>query len=372
MKLFEDQDIAFMHLALDAAKLGEFSAHPNPRVGCVIVKEGSVISSGLHWQTGSHHAEINALQGIDAKGATVYVNLEPCSHVGKTPACTDALIKAKVARVVVGCVDPNPYVAGKGVQALINAGIAVTVGVLEDEALELNKGFFKRMKKHMPYVRVKIGMSLDAKVAMQSGESKWITSAESRQHVQQWRARSGAILTSSQTVLADDCRCNVRDIASLGLKDETLFRQPLRVVVDSDAKVPLNKAIFQQEGKTLIATCKQGYHAPQDNIDTIVLPSKNNKVDLKSLLEYLAKQEINDVLVEAGPTLVGALLQEELVDELLLYIAPKLLGNEARSLAALPGMTKLSEHIAGFFSHAEKINEDLFVVMTLNENELKP
>ncbi len=366
MKSSDEQDIVFMQMALDLAKQGQYSTHPNPRVGCVMVKDGKVIASGLHWKAGFEHAEINALKLADCKDATCYVTLEPCSHIGKTNPCVNALIAAKIKRVVIANIDPNPQVKGKGIQALLNAGIDVSIGVLEKEATELNKGFFARMNRGAPYVRAKIGMSLDGKVAMQSGESQWITGPASRLHVQQWRAQCGAIITGSETVIKDDCRLTVREIETF-LPDPTLFTQPLRVVIDSRNRVPRDKAIFQQSGKTLIATTAKPHMSEQDDI--IILPQKNGKVDLSALLKWLGEKEINDVLIEAGPTLVGALLQDGLIDELLLYIAPKILGSEAKSFAAIPGLTKLSDCLNGEFIHTQKIEKDMFVIMKLKEDE---
>ncbi|MBS0287414.1 MAG: bifunctional diaminohydroxyphosphoribosylaminopyrimidine deaminase/5-amino-6-(5-phosphoribosylamino)uracil reductase RibD [Proteobacteria bacterium] len=367
MKLPEDQDIFFMQQALELAKQGAFSARPNPQVGCILVKNGQVIAKGLHWQCGGPHAEVNALsQTTDAQGATCYVTLEPCSHVGRTGPCVDALIQAKVARVVIAGIDPNPQVQGKSIKALVNAGIDVKVGVLEQAAFTLNQGFFSRMQRGIPYVRAKVGMSLDGKVAMQNGESQWITSQASREQVQRWRAKSGAILTGSETVLKDNCRLTVRNPEKLGLTHEIEFKQPLRVVVDSKLKVSKDKAIFSEPSETIVATLGNSLTGNTAS-NGVGFPEKNGYVDLKALLEYLADREINDVLVEAGPTLVGAMLEQGLIDELLIYIAPKLLGNDAKPLATLKGITQLSEHIGGQFTQLEKVGDDLFVILKLNK-----
>ncbi len=373
MKLADNEDITFIRLALDLASLGVFSAHPNPRVGCVLVKDGKVIGEGLHWQTGSAHAEVNALQNAaDVKGATCYVTLEPCAHVGRTPACVDALIEAGVKKVVIACIDPNPQVKGKGIQKLLEAGIEVVVGVLEEQAIALNIGFFSRMIRHRPYVRAKVAMSLDGRVAMASGESQWITGETARKQGHLWRARSGAVLTGNETVLKDNCRLTVRDEQSLGLPEGMVFRQPLRVVVDSSLKVPMDKAIFQQPGKTVVATVKKRQNEipiSNEKREVVVLPEKDGHVDLKALLEWLGEREINDVLVEAGPTLTGVMLQQGLIDEALLYVAPKLLGSDAMPMASLPGFSVLSDHIKGAFTQVEHCGKDLFVVMKISNNE---
>ncbi|MGD9591073.1 MAG: bifunctional diaminohydroxyphosphoribosylaminopyrimidine deaminase/5-amino-6-(5-phosphoribosylamino)uracil reductase RibD [Candidatus Berkiella sp.] len=365
MKLSEEQDIAFMQMALDLAKQGEFTARPNPLVGCVMVKDGKVISKGFHLKAGLEHAEINALKDANCEGATCYVTLEPCAHEGKTGPCVNALILAKVKTVVIASVDPNPQVQGKGVKALCQAGIHVRLGVLEKEAQALNKGFFSRMIRRRPFVRAKVGMSLDGKVAMQSGESQWITCEASRMQVQTWRARSGAIITGSETVMVDNCRLTVRDKPAT-LQDDNFFTQPLKIVIDSQLRVPKDKAIFSQ-GTTWVATT-QKLSAKLDQ-HTVVLPQKNGKVDLNALLQWLAEKEINDVLIEAGPTLVGALLQQGLIDELLLFVAPKLLGSNAKSFASLSGFDKLSDAIVGKFGQCEKSAQDLFIVLKLNEEE---
>lgn len=362
-----NQDITYMQKALAMALEGQYTAHPNPMVGCVIVKDNVVLAKGAHYKAGQAHAEINALKQANAEGATCYVTLEPCAHTGKTGPCVNALIEAKVKRVVIANIDPNPLVKGKGIEALLKAGIDVHIGVLEKEAAQLNKGFYSRVIRQRPYVRAKIGMSLDGKVAMISGESQWITSTESRENAHRWRAKSGAIITGSNTVLADDCRLTVRNIEALKVKENT-FSQPLRVVIDSQLRVPSDKAIFSQEGTTLIATTKNNATTnAQDNV--VVLPSKEGKIDLNALMQFLAEKEINDVLVEAGPTLIGALLKQGLIDELLVYIAPLIMGNDARSFATLSGFDKLANCLKGSFSTVEKNEHDLFAVLKLTEDE---
>lgn len=375
MKALSDLDNDFMRQALALAMLGQYTAHPNPRVGCVLVKDHQIVGQGYHWQTGTPHAEIHALQQAKAaaKGATCYVTLEPCVHVGRTPPCINALIEADIKRVVIASLDPNPLVAGKGVKALQEAGIAVSVGILQNEAQTLNKGFFSRMQRRRPYVRGKIGMSLDGRVAMASGESQWITCPEARTDVQRWRARSGAILTGCQTVKQDNCRLTVRQLELLELFQTQHFQQPLRVIVDSRLTVNPLADIFRQEGKTAVASLHaQAFKewtkkVPTGAVECIALPEKEGHVDLQALIEWLGEKEINDVLVEAGPTLMGALLQEALIDELLIYMAPKLLGNDARPMANLPGMTRLQDHIGASFTEVEAIGQDLRLVVKLSD-----
>ncbi|MBS0288734.1 MAG: bifunctional diaminohydroxyphosphoribosylaminopyrimidine deaminase/5-amino-6-(5-phosphoribosylamino)uracil reductase RibD [Proteobacteria bacterium] len=362
MKFSDNSDVVFMQQALALAKKGEYSARPNPCVGCVMVKDGKVIATGLHWQAGAAHAEVNALLQADCKGATCYVTLEPCSHHGRTPPCVQALIAAKVSRVVIASQDPNPLVRGKGIQSLMDAGIAVSVGLLEKEAIALNKGFYSRMQRNLPFVRAKIAMSLDAKVAMSNGESQWITTQAARNHAHLWRARSGAIITTSETVLHDNCRLTVRDEKALALDHNVKFQQPWRILVDSQLRVAKDAAIFHQPGKTTVVTLKQAKNH-------VVLPEKDGKVNLFALLSWLSDCEINDVMIEAGETFVGALLKLGLIDELLIYLSPKILGTEARSFAKLTGLSKLSDALQGTLTHVEKIDKDLFIIISMKENE---
>ncbi len=329
-------DQQYMNRAIQLARKGLFTTHPNPRVGCVLVKNDQIIGEGFHLKAGEGHAEVNALAeaGEEANSARCYVTLEPCSHQGKTPPCADALIKAGISEVFIAMQDPNPLVAGKGINKLKAAGINVTVGLCEAQAEGLNPGFIKRMRTGLPYVRVKIGASLDGRTAMASGESQWITSGASRKDVQRWRAKSSAILTGVDTVLADDPSMNVRD-ADI----EMAGRQPLRVVLDSQFRFPKNAKMARLAGETLIMT---GLEIEQDNALQVKINS-DYKIDLENALRELAKREINEVLVEAGPTLSGALIQAGLVDELILYLAPKLLGGAAKPLVHLPGLEKLAD-----------------------------
>lgn len=338
-----ERDHLFMARALRLARKGIYSTHPNPRVGCVIVRDGEIVGEGWHARAGEPHAEVHALRqaGERARGATAYVTLEPCSHHGRTPPCADALVAAGVDRVVAAMQDPNPQVAGRGLLRLANAGIEVLSGVLEAEARALNVGFIKRMESGLPFVRVKSAMSLDGRTAMASGESQWITGPAARAEVQRLRAQSSVVLSGADTVLADDARLTVRP-DELGLGGEATFmaasRPPLRVLVDGRLRVPLSKAFFQA-GPALVATCaaaaaRDRYLA--DGHELLAVPGSNDHVDLRKLLQELAGRGVNEVLVEAGPRLAGAFARAGLVDEYRIFVAPKLLGSHARPLFELP------------------------------------
>jgi diaminohydroxyphosphoribosylaminopyrimidine deaminase/5-amino-6-(5-phosphoribosylamino)uracil reductase len=344
-------DLHYMGRALELARKGLYTAHPNPRVGCVIVRDGQVVGEGWHVRAGEPHAEVHALRqaGDKAQGATAYVTLEPCSHHGRTPPCADALVNAGVARVVAAMQDPNPNVAGKGLLRLMNAGIVVHSGVLEEQARALNKGFLKRMEHGLPYVRVKLAMSLDGRTAMASGESKWITGPAARSAVQRLRAQSSVVLTGADTVLADGARLTVRP-DELGLDDEltalALSRPPLRVLIDGQLRVPL-EAPFFRAGPTLVATCaaaqaRERYHG--QGHDLLALANSDGQVDLLKLLHELAARGVNDVLVEAGPRLAGAFTRLGLVDEYQIFIAGKFLGSSSRPLLELP-LAQMSEAV---------------------------
>jgi diaminohydroxyphosphoribosylaminopyrimidine deaminase/5-amino-6-(5-phosphoribosylamino)uracil reductase len=342
-------DAAYMARALELARKGVYSTHPNPRVGCVIVREGEVVGEGWHVRAGEPHAEVHALRqaGDKAKGATAYVTLEPCSHHGRTPPCADALVNAGVARVVAAMQDPNPDVAGRGLLRLMSAGIAVQSGVLEGEARALNKGFLKRMEHGLPYVRVKLAMSLDGRTAMASGESQWITGPEARSAVQRLRAQSSVVLTGADTVLADNARLTVRP-DELGLNAEltalAVTRPPLRVLVDGRLRVPLDAPFFKA-GSALVVTCaaasaRERYQ--EEGHEMLALPSSGGHVDLRKLLVELASRGVNDVLVEAGPKLAGAFTRLGLVDEYQIFVAGKFMGSSARPLLDLP-LAQMSE-----------------------------
>jgi diaminohydroxyphosphoribosylaminopyrimidine deaminase/5-amino-6-(5-phosphoribosylamino)uracil reductase len=336
-------DHQFMAQALRLARKGLYSTHPNPRVGCVIVRDGRIVGEGWHARAGEPHAEVHALRqaGDKARGATAYVTLEPCSHHGRTPPCADALVAAGVARVVAAMQDPNPQVAGSGLRRLAEVGIEVASGVLEEEARALNAGFIKRMEKGLPFVRVKLAMSLDGRTAMASGESQWITGPAARSAVQRLRAQASVVLSGADTVLADDARLTVRaDELGLGAELTALAqaRPPLRVLVDGRLRVPLNKSFFQV-GPALVATCAAAAardRYQEDGHELLAVPGSNGHVDLRKLLQELASRGANEVLVEAGPRLAGAFARAGLVDEYRIFVAPKLLGSSARPLLELP------------------------------------
>ena len=342
-------DAHYMARALELARKGLYSTHPNPRVGCVIVRDGQVIGEGWHVRAGEPHAEVHALRqaGELARDATVYVTLEPCSHFGRTPPCAEALVQAGVARVVVAMRDPNPQVAGRGLLRLLDAGIAVHSGVLESEARLLNQGFLKRMEHGLPFVRVKLAMSLDGRTAMASGESQWITGPAARSVVQRLRARSSVVITGADTVLTDQARLTVRpDELGLGAELTALAEQrpPLRLLIDGRLRVPLDAPFFRA-GPALVATCaaataRERYQ--EDGHELLAVSGSNGHVDLRKLLVELAGRGINEVLVEAGPRLAGAFARQGLVDEYQIFVAGQFLGSSARPLLDWP-LNQMSE-----------------------------
>ncbi|KQQ60422.1 bifunctional diaminohydroxyphosphoribosylaminopyrimidine deaminase/5-amino-6-(5-phosphoribosylamino)uracil reductase [Pseudomonas sp. Leaf129] len=342
-------DARHMARALELARKGVYSTHPNPRVGCVIVRDGETVGEGWHVQAGGPHAEVHALRqaGDRARGATAYVTLEPCSHHGRTPPCAEALVEAGVARVVVAMQDPNPQVAGQGLERLRQAGIAVTCPLLATEARALNPGFLKRMEHGQPYIRVKLAMSLDGRTAMASGESQWITGPAARSAVQRLRAQSSAVLTGADSVIADGARMTVR-AAELGLDAETVElatrRTPLRILIDGRLRVPLDAPFFQA-GPALVVTCADAAAHPQyahGGHELLSLRGEDGRVDLPQLSIELARRGINEVLVEAGASLAGAFAKQGLVDEYQLFIAAKFMGSTARPLLDWP-LERMSE-----------------------------
>jgi diaminohydroxyphosphoribosylaminopyrimidine deaminase/5-amino-6-(5-phosphoribosylamino)uracil reductase len=333
-----------MARALQLAERGLFTTHPNPRVGCVIVRGEEIVGEGWHQKAGGPHAEIHALQqtGEQARGATAYVTLEPCSHHGKTPPCADALIDAGIARVVIAMQDPNPQVAGSGIARLQAAGIKVTVGLLESEAAALNPGFILRMREGRPFVRCKMAMSLDGRTAMASGESQWITGSDARDDGQRLRARSSAIMTGVGTVLADDPQMTVRI-------EGTEVRTPLRIVLDPHLSTPISARILQGDAPTLIVTAVEEPGIQQQfeeaGIEVISVPGHSETINLPALMLILAEREINEIHLEAGATLSGAMLREGLIDELNIYMAAKLMGSGARALFNTPGLDLLADAV---------------------------
>jgi len=358
-----------MARAIHLARLGLYTTEPNPRVGCVLVRDGVVVGEGYHRRAGEPHAERNAIAaaGRRARGATAYVTLEPCCHQGKTPPCTDGLLEAGVTRVVAAMGDPNPLVAGNGLEILRETGVEVAVGLLEEEARALNPGFIARMERGLPYVRCKLAASLDGRTAMASGESKWITSEVARRDVQLLRARSSAIVTGIKTLLADDPSMNVRLGADdlPGMDPGERVRQPLRVLVDSRLRTPANARMIGLPGTTLIACVDQDpIHAMRlesAGAKVYVCPESGGRVDLRSLFQYLARQEINEVLIESGPILAGAALQAGLIDEILLYLAPHLMGDCARGLFRLPGLERMQDRVELAIKDVRMVGRDMRV-----------
>jgi len=356
MSGFSAADSRWMARALQLAQRGLLTTTPNPRVGCVLVKDGKNIGEGWHVRAGEPHAEVHALRaaGAAAQDATAYVTLEPCSHHGRTPPCAEALIGARVARVVCAMQDPNPQVAGQGIAKLRAAGMAVETGLMEAAAREQNNGFVSRMTRGLPFVRSKIAASLDGRTALANGVSQWITGDAARQDVQRWRARSCAVLTGIGTVLADDPQLNVREIA--------VERQPLRVVLDSALRISPSARIVQG-GQTLIYTVSADT-LKRDALtacgaEVVVLPDVAGQVDLLTVLRNLAQRGIYEVLVEAGKTLNGALLRAGLLDELVLYLAPQLLGDAARGLADLGELTQLEQRVGLVWQEVRHVGGDL-------------
>ncbi len=340
---FTADDHRHMARALRLARRGLWGTHPNPRVGCVVVRDGDVVGEGWHERAGAPHAEIHALRaaGERARGAVVYVTLEPCSHHGRTPPCADALVAAGVAEVVAAVVDPNPQVAGCGLERLRAAGIAVRHGLMAAEAEALNAGFFRRQRAGLPWVRVKSAMSLDGRTAMASGESKWITGEAARLDVHRLRASASHMVTGIGTVLADDPSLTVRLPP-----EEGAWRQPERVILDPRLETPAGARILREPGETFVATLPGRAAARPDLAEAgarlVELPGDEERIDLAALLEWLARErQANEVMVEAGATLAGAFLEAGLADELVLYLAPHLMGSDARGAFTMPGVLEM-------------------------------
>ena len=351
MNKFSLQDHQFMQRAIYLAKRGHYTTSPNPRVGCVIVLNGEVVGEGFHEISGQGHAEVHALKqaGAKAKGATAYVTLEPCSHFGLTPPCAEALIKAQVGHVIAAMVDPNPQVSGRGLERLKSAGITTEFGLLEQDARDLNPGFIRLMTTKLPYVRCKLAASLDGKTAMASGESQWITSAHAREDVQRLRAQSCGVICGADSVIFDDAKMTVRWSALGELKnsyEEAKVRQPIRIVIDSKNRLTPDLAIFKTASKIiLIRTSIENEQTWPHFVEQVVISKAKDseQISLKHLLIYLAQQGLNDILIESGAKLAGAFMSENLVDELILYQAPKLIGSEGKSLVDIPAILQLSE-----------------------------
>ena len=353
-----------MARALRLAEAGRYTTHPNPRVGCVLWRDGEIVGEGAHLRAGEPHAEVFALRqaGERARGATAFVTLEPCNHHGRTPPCSEALVAAGVSRVVAAMEDPNPLVAGKGLERLRAAGIAVESGLLQADAERLNRGFVSRMRRQRPLVILKLAASLDGRTAMASGESQWITGEPARQDVHRRRAEAGAVLTTSATVLVDDPSLTVR----LPPPETGSWRQPDRIVLDSRAIVSLAAKVWNDDARRIRVT--QPAHAAAvlaEGVENLAIEADGNgPISLAGLMPALAQQGINELLVECGPRLAGALLKAGLVDELLLYLAPAMLGHEGRALAMLPGLSQLDQKIALRYTDVRQVGRDLRLTAT--------
>lgn len=360
-------DYRSMARALRLARRGLYTAHPNPRVGCVLVKDGSIIGEGYHARAGEPHAEINALRdaGDAARGATAYVTLEPCSHHGRTPPCAPALIEAGITRVVAAMQDPSSQVAGRGLSALTSAGIKTDCGLLKTEAERLNCGFVSRMRYRRPWVRVKLAMSLDGRTALASGESRWITAEPARRDVQYWRARSSAIMTGSGTLRADDPALTVRLRAHELASSEPVL-QPIRIVLSTNFDIDPYAKIFNGPGLCIVfsacAASGEPDHFARSQVQVITVARRDARLDLSEVMRALAACEVNEVQVEAGSTLCGALLQEGLVDEMIIYMAPALMGDDARGLFHLPEIRHMADRCALHIEEVRMVGGDLRIL----------
>ncbi|MBG32840.1 MULTISPECIES: bifunctional diaminohydroxyphosphoribosylaminopyrimidine deaminase/5-amino-6-(5-phosphoribosylamino)uracil reductase RibD [Alcanivorax] len=369
--MFTRLDHQYMARALQLAEQGLYTTDPNPRVGCVLVRDGEIVGEGFHARAGEPHAERHAMAeaGDRAHGATAYVTLEPCSHTGRTGPCADALVAAGVARVVVAMEDPNPQVAGNGMQTLAAAGIETASGLLEADARALNPGFISRMTRQRPYLRIKIAASVDGRTAMASGESQWITGPAAREDVQRLRARSSAVITGVGTVLADRPSYTVRP-QQWALTDyqqhsggSDRVRQPLRVILDRTLQTPPGVPVVSAPGHCLLVAGEQ--HPGRQNAlesagaEVMLLPASGSGIDLQQLLIELNRRECNEVLVECGATLAGAFVREGLFDELIVYMAPALLGSSARPLLGLPQLASMSEKVSLQWQDVRQVGNDL-------------
>lgn len=373
--IFSEKDTLYMARAIELAKKGRFTTSPNPNVGCVIVANDIVVGEGFHFKAGEGHAEVHALAMAkdNASGATCYVTLEPCSHFGRTPPCALALTKAGVKRVVVAMVDPNPKVAGRGIAILEEAGIKVEVGLLGAQAQALNVGFVKRMKSKTARITVKMASSLDGKTALENGQSQWITGSQARIDVQYYRASQSAILTGSGTVLSDDPSLNVRFSElqqATGFAEEiteSQLRQPIRIILDSNNRLTLQEKLFNLPGKVILVSLTarddlQPFECIADVEQIIGSDDGAGHIDLNALLVALNEYEINDLWVEAGATLAGELFKQQLVDQFILYQAPKLMGDQARNLVNLPNYSKMDDVLQLAITDVTLIGSDIRII----------
>lgn len=360
------EDQGFMAKALRLGENGRYSAHPNPCVGCVLVRRGKVVGEGFHMLAGHGHAEANALAsaGIDARGSIAYVTLEPCSFHGRTPSCAHALVDAGVTKVVVAMLDPDERNAGKGIQILREAGLEVVVPFMQDAAQELVKGHVSRHTKHRPFVRLKLAMTLDGKTALSNGESRWITSPESRADVQKLRAASGAIVTGVQTVIDDDPRLSIRS-EELHVEHAQLCAGVERPVyiLDSGLRIPETVQLMSVPSTVVVTTSDREANLP---VEVLRLSALENRVDISALLQELAAREHSEVLFECGPTLAGSLINQRLADEIVIYIAPRLIGNSGRSLLNLAEVARMSDLAELSIKNIRVIGPDIKVTATVN------
>lgn len=363
-------DEYWMKIAIDLAKRGKYTTSPNPCVGCVIVKNEQIIGQGYHIKAGEGHAEVNAINSVvdnDLTDATVYVTLEPCSHYGRTPPCAEMLARTKIKRVVAAMQDPNPLVSGKGFSILRKAGIETECGVLEQESRDLNKGFLYRMSTGLPYVRLKLATSLDGKISLSNGKSKWITSSEARQDVQIYRASSSAILTTSNTVLADNPLMNVRfnelpdDIRSnYPLKE---IRQPNLILLDSSFKVSSNSNIWNECNRKVFWVGNNNCEPQYQKEQSVIIKKKFPNFEIKNILKEIASYGINDIWVEGGAILAGELIKQNLVNELIVYQAPKLLGDKARSMVVLDDFIEIDQAPKFKIKESYQVGNDLKIIL---------
>lgn len=356
---FSANDHQMMARALLLAECGAFTTKPNPMVGCVIARGGKIVGEGFHQHAGEPHAEVFALReaGELAQGATAYVTLEPCSHFGKTPPCADALVQAGITRVVAAIADPFHAVSGRGFEKLEAVGIQVEIGLLEKEARELNRGFLSRVQRGRPWVRIKMAVSLDGRTALASGESKWISSEDSRFDVAQWRARSGAILTSDVTVKADDPQLTVR------MRESESFKAPIRVVLDSQGYLGDNYRVFDGSAESITVHAMDVVPDYGAHRDAIAVPSLHGHVDLPAVLTQLAQRGVNEVQIEAGPRLCGVFLKQGLADEILLYIAPIVLGDTAKPLFAGINVSDMTQRLNFAVIESTNIGSDVRLLL---------
>lgn len=359
-KIYQDQ--YYMRKTIELAKKGQYTTCPNPNVGCIITQEEKIVGIGWHKKTGEHHAEVHAINmaGILSKNGTAYISLEPCNHFGKTPPCCDLIIKSGIKRVVIAMLDPNPKMSGKSVKYLKNSGIEVTVGIMSEESKKINLGFLKRMKTGIPWIQLKMAISIDGKIAMENGESQWITGRDSRKDTHRFRALSSAILSTSNTILKDNPKLTAR--YNLYQYHTKKYKQPIRIIIDSKNRVkPKHQVIKNTASKVWLIRLYQDQQIWPKHVTQIILPHYKNYIDLKKLLEFLGNQEINTVWIECGSRLFSNMIQLKLIDEIILYIAPKMLGDAAHPLYYGLKKITLNQTKKFVFTDIKKIGSDVRV-----------